>query len=322
MPLFTRAPCWPQGTSGIQELVTSSLGTCAPVRRSGNPHAQMRSVDRGRRSQSPPRPGVSRNAGKSAASSAETGSGDSRWDRGLCSEPPLPGDTHRQAGGPLGSSTPCWPGPAPGIRPCGPPSLTQFPWKGCLQLPPPHLFSQPHLLGGVSSSSITRKAGQMPRGTFSWQSREKTGIWARGKSCAREAGSHPLSRGGSLGSIGAPPWAAPGPASVVLLRALTPCKTVHDGHPAPWRPTMSLSHVWSAVGMQGHSPGHSHQGHRGFVSPSLLGSCSRAPAPGPGLSHIIPESGKEVEVRPAGGTSLFHPLLTVVGPQGGAWRWG
>ena len=167
---------------------------------------------------------MSRNAGKSAASSAETGSGDSSRDRGLCSEPPLPEDTHRQAGGPLGSSTPCWPGPAPGVRPCSPPSLTQLPWKGCLQLPAPHLFSQPHLLGAVSSSSITSKAGQMPRGTFSWQSWEKTGIWAHGKSCAREAGARPLSRGGSLGSTGAPPWAAPGPASVVLLRALTPCK--------------------------------------------------------------------------------------------------
>lgn len=121
---------------------------------------------------------------------------------------PLPGDTHRQAGDPLGSSAPCWPGPAPGVHPCGPPSLTQLPWKGCLQLPPPHLFSQPHLLGAVSSSSITRKAGQMPQGTFSWQSWEKTGIWAHGKSCAREAGTRPLSRAGSLGSTGAPPWPA------------------------------------------------------------------------------------------------------------------
>lgn len=102
MPLFIRAPCWPQGTSGIQELVggriTSSLGTCAPVRHSGNPHAHVRSVDRGHRSQSPPRPGVSRNAGKLAASSAETGSGDSSRERGLYSEPPPPWG-HTQAGG-------------------------------------------------------------------------------------------------------------------------------------------------------------------------------------------------------------------------------
>lgn len=173
----------------------------------------------------------------------------------------------------------------------------------------------------------------------------------------------PLAGLGAWGRLGLP-RGPPGPASVVLLRALTPCKPeasrgfgvtlaigtdelkvnpkgnhigyayggggwasqrigVHDGHPAPWRANMSLAHVWSAVGMQGCSPGHSHIGDTGtFVSPSLLGSCSRAPAPGPGLSHIIPESVKEVEVHPAGSTSLLHPLLTVVGQQGAAWRWG
>ena len=45
MSWFTRAPCWPQGTSGIQELVggrvVSSLGTCAPMRHTRNLHAHM-----------------------------------------------------------------------------------------------------------------------------------------------------------------------------------------------------------------------------------------------------------------------------------------
>lgn len=45
MSWFTRALCWPQGTSGIQELVggrvVSSLGTCAPVRHTRNLHAHV-----------------------------------------------------------------------------------------------------------------------------------------------------------------------------------------------------------------------------------------------------------------------------------------
>ena len=88
-----------------------------------------------------------------------------------------------------------------------------------LQLPPPPLFSQPHLLGAVSSSSITRKAGQMPQGTFSWQSREKTGIWAHGKSRAQgKKASTPLAGVGAWGRSGCsqgphlarPPWSCCG----------------------------------------------------------------------------------------------------------------
>ena len=58
------------------------------------------------------------------------------------------------------------------------------------------------------------------------------------------------------------------------------------------------------------------QGQRGFCFSILLGSCSRAPAPGPGLSRIIPEPVREVEVHAAGGSSLFHPLLVVARLQG------
>lgn len=68
-----------------------------------------------------PRPGASRNAGKSAASLAETGSCDSGREGAFAQSCPLPGDTHRQAGKQApGSSTPCWPGPAPRVRPCSP----------------------------------------------------------------------------------------------------------------------------------------------------------------------------------------------------------
>lgn len=166
-----------------------------------------------------PRPGASRKAGKSAASLAEQGLVIQAGRGPLLRAAPSQGThTGRQAA--PWQQHPVLARTCPSRPPLLPPaSLTQLPWKGCLQLPPPHLFSQPHLLGAVSSSSITRKAGQMPQGTFSWQSREKTGIWAHGKSRAQgKKASTPLAGVGAWGRSGCsqgphlarPPWSCCG----------------------------------------------------------------------------------------------------------------
>lgn len=172
-----------------------------------------------------PRPGASRNAGKSAASLAETGSCDSGREGAFAQSCPLPGDTHRQAGSPLaaaprvGQDLPLASSPAP---PClaDSASLERLP-----SAPPTPSVLTASSAGGSQFKFNHEKGRTDATGDiFLAIPGENRNLGPREEPCTREEGIHPLSWGGSLGSIGVLPRATPGPASVVLLRALMLCE--------------------------------------------------------------------------------------------------
>lgn len=173
-----------------------------------------------------PRPGASRNAGKSAASLAEQGLVIQAGRGPLLRAAPSQGThTGRQAGRPLaaaprvGQDLPLASSPAP---PClaDSASLERLP-----SAPPTPSVLTASSAGGSQFKFNHEKGRTDATGDiFLAIPGENRNLGPREEPCTREEGIHPLSWGGSLGSIGVLPRATPGPASVVLLRALMLCE--------------------------------------------------------------------------------------------------
>lgn len=136
---------------------------------------------------------------------------------------PLPGDTHRQAGSPLaaaprvGQDLPLASAPAP-------PSLADSASLERLPSAPPTPSVLTASSAGGSQFKFNHEKGRTDAtgDIFLAIPGENRNLSPREEHKGRRH--PPLSWGGSLGSIGLLPRATPGPASVVLPRALMPCE--------------------------------------------------------------------------------------------------